>query len=90
MTKTEIIKQLTILSGLKRKNVSFIIDNFLDLIIKSISENDKVELRGFGSFYKSQKKGRTIYSPIAGKNVDVPDEEVLAFKPSKITKKRLQ
>ncbi|MCP4762488.1 MAG: HU family DNA-binding protein [archaeon] len=89
-TKNEIIDELTNLSGLKRKNVAFIIDNFLDLILNSISNNEKVELRGFGSFYKTHKKERKIYSPIAGREVDVPAEAVLTFKASKVTKKKIK
>lgn len=88
MTKYEIIDKLTRSSGLKKKDVAFVVDNFLDLIIKSVSEGKKIEIRGFGAFYKSKRKERKVFSPIAGKEVTVPAEDVLNFKPSKAGKKR--
>ena len=89
MTKYELISKLTNLSGLKRKDVSFIVDNFLDLIVSSTNENKKVTLRNFGTFYRSEKKQRKIYSPIAGKEVEIPAETVLNFKASKNTNKKI-
>ncbi len=89
MTKYELISKLTNLSELKRKDVSFIIDNFLDLIVRSTDKNEKVILRNFGTFFRSEKKQRKVFSPIAGKDVEIPAEAVLNFKASKNTKKKI-
>ncbi len=89
MTKYEIIRKLACLSGLRQKDVLFVLDNFLDLIIKSVGNDEKVDLRGFGSFYRVLKKERKLFSPIAGKEVLAPAQAVLNFKASKITKKIL-
>ena len=90
MTKPEIVERLTRQSGMKRKEVLYIIDNFLDRIRESIDQGEKVEIRGFGTFYPSDKKARTIYSPIAEKEISVPAKTTLAFKPSKSTEKELE
>ncbi len=89
MTRYELISKLTNLSGIKRKDVSFIVDNLLDLIVRSADKNEKVTLRNFGTFYRSEKKQRKVYSPIAGKEVEIPAETVLNFKASKNTKKKI-
>ncbi len=85
MTKTEIVEKLRRKSGIKKKEIVYIIDNFLDIIIESVKNGEKVELRGFGAFYQVKRRGREVYSPIAGKKVDVPEKAIIAFKASKIT-----
>ena len=47
MTKSEIVEKLIKQSGLKRKEVLYIIDNFIDKIKESVYKGDKVEIRGF-------------------------------------------
>ena len=87
MTKSEIINNLIHESKLNKKEVSYIIDSFLKKIIESTKNNDHVEIRGFGTFYKGEKKARKIHSPIAGKTLDVPSKDILKFKASKITER---
>ncbi len=89
MNKHKIVDILTRQSGLKRREVFYIIDNFLDLIVKSLDTMDKVELRGFGTFSRVARKGRKVYSPIAGRSLDVPARSVLNFKASKSTEKEI-
>jgi nucleoid DNA-binding protein len=83
VTKSEIAQRLTIQSGLRKKEVLYIIDNFLEKIKDSVRNGEKVEIRGFGTFYQNEKKARIVYSPIAGKKIDVPAKITLAFKSSK-------
>ena len=85
MTKTEIVERLRRKSGIKKKEIAYIIDNFLDMIIESVKNGERVELRGFGSFYQVRRRGREVYSPIAKKKIDVPEKAIIAFKASKIT-----
>ena len=87
MTKSEIVERLTRQSGMKRKEILYIIDNFLDKIKDSIERGEKVEIRGFGTFYPVEKKARIIYSPIAEKEISVPPKSTLAFKASKSTER---
>ena len=85
MTKSEIIDRLTMQSGMRKKEVLYVIDNFIDKIKESIVLGDKVEIRGFGTFYPAEKKARMVFSPIAGKKIDVPAKLTLAFRASKAT-----
>ncbi len=72
MTKNEIAEKLFRQSGIKKKEVLYIINNFLDSIKECIRNGDKVELRGFGTFNRVDRKERKIYSPIAKKEINVP------------------
>jgi nucleoid DNA-binding protein len=89
MTKSDIVERLTRQSGMKKKEVLYIIDNFIDKIIECALKGDKVEIRGFGTFYQVEKKARKVFSPIIGKNIEVPHKTGIAFRASKITKKEL-
>ncbi|MBP7603093.1 MAG: HU family DNA-binding protein [Spirochaetes bacterium] len=89
MTKHEIVDQLTRQSGMKRREVGYIVDNFLELILKNLDTENRIEIRGFGTFSRVLRKERRVYSPIAGRNLDVPARSVLSFKPSKSTEKEV-
>ena len=83
MTKSEIVEKLRRKSGINKKEILYIIDNFLDSIVESVQKGEKVEMRGFGTFYRAKRKERKVYSPIAGKKIDVPEKAIIAFRASK-------
>ncbi|MGV7927617.1 MAG: HU family DNA-binding protein [Spirochaetota bacterium] len=87
MTKHEIVDQLTRRSGMKRREVGYIVDNFLELILKNLDTDSRIEIRGFGTFTRVLRKERKVFSPIAGRSLDVPARSVLSFKPSKSTER---
>jgi integration host factor subunit beta len=58
--------------------VNMIIEN----ICKALSEGDKVELRGFGSFKVKSRNPRKARNPRTGESVDVPAKLVPFFKAS--------
>ncbi len=89
MNKSEIIKNLSLECGLTRDEILFIIDGFLNKIKDCVHNNDQVEIRGFGTFLKTEKRARKIHSPIAGKIVDVPAKSIMGFKASKVIEKNM-
>ncbi len=90
MTKSEIVDRLTLQSGLRKKEVLYIVDNFIEKVKESALKGDRVEIRGFGTFYRADKKARKVFSPIAGKDIDVPAKTTIAFRASKITETKIQ
>jgi DNA-binding protein HU-beta len=90
MTKSDIVDRLTRQSGLKKKEVTYIVDNFIEKIRETALKGEKIEIRGFGTFYKSEKKARKLFSPIAGKDIDVPAKTTIAFRASKINNKNIK
>ena len=90
MTKQEIIDRLVKQSGIKKRQIGYIVDNFLDHILSSCDNGDKVEIRGFGTFCRAKRKGRNVYSPIAGKHLKLPAKSIISFKASKTTDKVLE
>jgi DNA-binding protein HU-beta len=83
LTKLQIIDLLRENSNLDKKDIAKLINNFFDIIKDSIDKDNKIDIRGFGTFYKLNKKARKIKSKIAGGIIDVPAKSILAFKASK-------
>ena len=83
MTKAELVDQVTALGDLTRRDGEVIVETLFDSIIEALKTNDKVEVRGFGSFRSRQRKPRTGRNPKTGESVAVPAKRVPYFKPSK-------
>ena len=83
MTKAELVDQVTSLGDLTRRDGEVIVDTLFDSVIAALKADDKVEVRGFGSFRTRQRKPRTGRNPKTGASVSVPAKRVPYFKPSK-------
>lgn len=84
MTKAELVDKIAEQKpNLTRKQVEVIVNTVLDSIKDALSREDKVEIRGFGSFrirYRRAKQGR---NPKTGETVSVPPKKVPFFKAGK-------
>jgi integration host factor subunit beta len=83
MTKADLVDHMTALGDLTRRDGEVIVETLFDSIIDALKSNDKVEVRGFGSFRSRQRKPRTGRNPKTGESVAVPAKRVPYFKPSK-------
>jgi integration host factor subunit beta len=83
MTKADLVDQIIALGDLTRRDGEIIVDTLFDSVIGALKANDKVEVRGFGSFRTRQRKPRTGRNPKTGDSVAVPAKRVPFFKPSK-------
>lgn len=69
--------------NLNKKDVAEVVDLFLSVVSQKVNEGERIELRKFGTFYRTEKKSRKIYSPIAKKTIDVPARFSIMFKESR-------
>ena len=90
MTKSELIELLASQNqGLTKKQVEFIVNGVFSSIKDALTDGDKVEIRGFGSFKIREKNSKTGRNPKTGDKVDVPSKAVPYFKPGKEIKELL-
>jgi integration host factor subunit beta len=82
MTKADLIDKVT-QGDLTRRDGEVIVDTLFQSVIGALQTNDKVEIRGFGSFRTRQRKPRIGRNPKTGARVDVPAKRIPFFKPSK-------
>jgi integration host factor subunit beta len=65
------------------KDVKVILETSLDEVLVLLSEGQRIELRGFGSFCVKNRKARIGRNPRTGQVVSIPEYKVPHFKFSK-------
>ncbi|SFJ18312.1 integration host factor subunit beta [Sphingomonas sp. NFR04] len=75
--------------GLSIREVEKIVSIFFDEIVGRLSEDGRVELRGFGAFSTRARDARTGRNPRTGESVEVDAKRVPYFKPGKEMRIRL-
>ncbi len=83
MTKAELIEEVSRVVEMTRKDSEVIVEAIFDSIVRSLRANDKIEIRGFGSFRTRQRQPRVGRNPKTGTRVEVPSKRIPYFKPSK-------
>mgnify|MGYP001198948696 FL=1 len=71
------------------KKIKLFLDVFLNSISTSVALNNKVELRGFGTFSKKYIKPRRFINPKTKEISYLGETEIIHFKPSKKLMKSL-
>lgn len=83
MTKADLVDHVIALGDLTRRDGEVIVETLFESIISALKADDKVEVRGFGSFRTRKRNSRTGRNPKTGASVEVPAKRVPFFKPSK-------
>jgi integration host factor subunit beta len=83
MTKADLVEEVTRITELPRKESEAVVETIFESIIAALQADDKIEIRGFGSFRTRERRGRTGRNPKTGAKVEVPAKKIPYFKPSK-------
>lgn len=83
MTKAELVEEVSRVSELTKKHAEVIVKTVFDSIIEALHKDQKIELRGFGSFRIRQRRSRQGRNPKTGEKVHVPAKKIPYFKPGK-------
>lgn len=90
MTKSELIARLAErYPQLVAKDAEFAVRAILDVMATTLSEGNRIEIRGFGSFALSFRPPRVGRNPKSGEKVMVPEKWVPHFKPGKDLRERV-
>jgi DNA-binding protein HU-beta len=84
MTKAELVSKIAEKTGVEKLTTLAIVESFMNEIKESISANEGVYLRGFGTFKpkkRAEKTGRNIKK---NTTIIIPAHHIPAFKPAKI------
>src|SRR6266446_6787737 len=63
MTKAELVEEVARVSEFTKKHSEVIVNTVFDSIIDALRKDEKIELRGFGSFRIRQRRSRQGRSP---------------------------
>jgi integration host factor subunit beta len=83
MTRAELVEHVTKISELSKKHAEIIVNTVFDSIIEALKNDEKIELRGFGSFRIRKRHSRVGRNPKTGARVEVPAKKIPYFKPGK-------
>lgn len=84
MTKSELIARLAArFPQLPMRDTDLAVKTILDAMAQALSEGQRIEIRGFGSFSLSNRPSRIGRNPKSGQQVYVPSKRVPHFKPGK-------
>ena len=83
MTKADLIDEVSRAVEMTRKDSEAIVETVFDGVVRALRRDEKIEIRGFGSFRTRQRKPRTGRNPKTGEKVEVPAKKIPFFKPSK-------
>ena len=89
MSRPEIIKQLKLKNqNLSRSVLEIVIDTICQNIELSLKKGEKIELRGFGTFFvKKIKEKYSARNPKTEELIYVPEKNKVRFKASKFLKR---
>ena len=90
MTKSELILKITRKNSfLYQNDIHKIIDTLFDSVTKALYNDDRVELRGFGTFTTKLRNARIGRNPKTGEPVAIPQKKMPFFKMGKSMKERI-
>ena len=84
MTKAEIVKTIALQTGVNAKDVSVVVEAFMEEIRTSLANNkENVYLRGFGSFIVKHRARKTARNISKNTTLVIEAHDLPAFKPCK-------
>ncbi|MBQ9670528.1 MAG: integration host factor subunit beta [Prevotella sp.] len=84
MTKADIVNNITLTTGMPKKDVLGVVELFMEEIKKSLLENkENVYLRGFGSFVIKHRAEKTARNISKNTTIRIAAHDFPSFKPSK-------
>ena len=86
MNKTELITAVATRSGINKKDAETAISTALEIISNQLSQGEKVQLAGFGSFEVKVREARVGRNPRTKEAIEIPASKAPVFKPSKLLK----
>ncbi|WP_185872733.1 HU family DNA-binding protein [Blattabacterium cuenoti] len=80
MNKTELVHSISEKTGIAKNEVKTVIESFIQTIIQSLKQGNKVTLIGFGTFSVIDRNPRTGVNPRTGQKIHIPGKKVAKFK----------
>ena len=86
MTKADIINEVSKNTGFTKVEVENQLDSIINTIKISLSKGERIDIRGFGSFFVKVRKAREARNPSSNERIFLDEKYIPAFKVSKLLK----
>lgn len=89
MKRSDIIRTIQVqFKNMRTADAMAMVDTVNDEIINAVANDDRIEIRGFGTFQSRNRATKNGYNPTTRQTMFVPAGKTILFKPSKeLTKK---
>ena len=84
MTKQDIVNQISKQTGIDKTATLAVVESFMEAVKDSLSANENVYLRGFGSFILKKRAQKTARNITQNTTRIIPEHNIPAFKPAKV------
>jgi len=84
MTKADIVNEVSKSTGIEKVTVQKTVEAFMEAVKTSLSKNENVYLRGFGSFIVKKRAKKTARNISKNTTIIIPEHFIPAFKPAKV------
>ena len=81
MTKAEIVKEISKSTGIEATTVGAVVEGFMEAVKGSLTKENNVYLRGFGTFEVKTRAQKTARNITKNTTVIIPEHKVPTFKP---------
>ncbi|MBS1984274.1 MAG: integration host factor subunit beta [Bdellovibrionales bacterium] len=89
MTKSDLVEAVAQKTNLTKKKVESIVNTVFDTMFEALVNQDRIEIRGFGSWFVKDYKTYVGRNPKTGSAVTVPEKKLPFFKVGKELKKKV-
>ena len=86
MNKAELIAAIAAKTGDTKKGAEASVNAFVDVVTEALTEGDKVQLVGFGSFEVRKRAARKGRNPQTKEEIKIPASKATVFKAGKALK----
>lgn len=86
MNKTELIAAVAEKAEVSKKDAEKTVNALIDTIVEEVAKGEKIQLVGFGTFERRERKEREGCNPQTGEKIPIPASMVPAFKVGKAFK----
>ena len=86
MNKAELIAAIAAKTGDTKKGAEASVNAFVDVVTEALTEGDKVQLVGFGSFEVRKRAARRGRNPQTKEEIKIPASKAPVFKAGKALK----
>lgn len=89
MTKQQLVDAVSEKTGQGKTEVEAVVDSILGTITEALRSNERVDVRGFGSFVVKEKKERQGRNPRTGETITIAAKRDVGFKAGKELSEKL-
>ena len=89
LTKKEIVNSIYMQIGFSKNVAENLLEDFFEIILNSLKNNNKVKIAKFGTFEVRLKNSRIGRNPKTREKKIITKRKVVLFKPSKDLKKKV-